>query len=127
MVINANEESEGSQRLIERINNLNIFVRGWTNYFQLTKTERLLKDLDSWVRHRLRMCLFKQWRKPRTRVRNMMKLGATLEEAKEYRCSKRYWYKSKTKTSNIILNNEFFIKYGYQGVHENWIKCRIIT
>jgi hypothetical protein len=60
MVINANEESQGSQRLIERINNLNIFVRGWTNYFQLTKTERLLKDLDSWVRHRLRMCLFKQ-------------------------------------------------------------------
>ena len=47
MRINANEESEGSQRLIERINNLNIFVRGWTNYFQLTKTERLLKDLDS--------------------------------------------------------------------------------
>ena len=57
----------------------------------------------------------------------MMKLGATLEESKEYRCSKRYWYKSKTKTSNVILNNEFFIKNGYQGVHENWIKCRIIT
>jgi group II intron reverse transcriptase/maturase len=116
-----------SQPLTERINNLNTFIRGWTNYFQLTKTERLLKDLDSWVRHRLRMCLFKQWRKPRTRVRNMMKLGATFEESKEYRCSKRYWYKSKTKTSNVILNNEFFINKGYQGVHENWIKGRIIT
>ena len=50
-----------------------------------------------------------------------------MEEAKEYRCSKRYWYKSKTKTSNIILNNEFFIKNGYQGVYENWTKCRKVT
>ena len=108
-----------SQPLTERIGNLNIFVRGWMNYFQLTKTERLLKNLDSWIRHRLRMCLFKQWRKPITRVRNMMKLGATLEESKEYRCSKRYWHKSKTKTSNVILNNDFFIKNGYQGVYEN--------
>ena len=64
-----------SQPLSRRIEQLNIFVRGWINYFQLTKTEKLLRDLDSSIRHRLRMCLFKQWRKPRTRVRNMIKLG----------------------------------------------------
>lgn len=116
-----------SQPLTERIQQLNIFIRGWINYYQLTKTESLLKDLDSWIRHRLRMCLFKQWRKPKTRVRNMMKLGVKSEECSVYRCSKSYWYKSNLKLTNITLNNKYFIENGYFGVHENWIKFRKVT
>jgi len=115
-----------SQPLSERIQQLNIYIRGWIGYFHLTKTENLLKNLDSWIRHRLRMCLFKQWRKPKTRVRNMMKLGLSFEKCKAYMCSKRYWYKSQLLSTNYTINNEFFILNGYSGVHDNWIKFRNI-
>lgn len=115
-----------SQPLSERVKQLNTYTRGWMNYFQLTDTGRLLQDLDSWIKHRLRMCLFKQWKKPRTRVRNLLKLGLEPEKAKTFACSKAYWRKSVNKESNFTLNNEFFRINGFIGVHTVWQNLRTL-
>jgi group II intron reverse transcriptase/maturase len=66
----------------ERIRGLNEYLRGWLTYFQLVDTRSVIKDLDEWIRRRLRACLLKQWKKPRTKKRKLVNLGITEEWAK---------------------------------------------
>lgn len=63
------------------IQTLNPVLRGWAAYFQLAQTKRALEDGDGWIRHRLRCILWRQWKRPSTRLRNLMQRGLTRERA----------------------------------------------
>jgi len=63
------------QNIIKRILRLNLYLRGWIQYFSLSDTPYILKMLEGWIRRRLRMCLWKQWKKILTKYRNLIKLG----------------------------------------------------
>ena len=63
------------QNIIKRILRLNLYLRGWIQYFSLSDTPYILKMLEGWIRRRLRMCLWKQWKNVRTKYRNLKKLG----------------------------------------------------
>ncbi|MEB0099652.1 group II intron maturase-specific domain-containing protein, partial [Pseudomonas sp. DC1.2] len=63
--------------VIERINPV---LRGWAGYFKLSQSKRPLEELDGWVRHKLRCIIWRQWKQPSTRARNLMRLG--LSEAR---------------------------------------------
>jgi group II intron reverse transcriptase/maturase len=63
------------QNIIKRILRLNLYLRGWIQYFSLSDTSYILKMLEGWIRRRLRMCLWKQWKNVRTKYRNLKKLG----------------------------------------------------
>lgn len=52
-------------------------VRGWIGYFGLAQQIDLFANLDGWIRRRIRMCYWKQWRRPRTKVRNLVRWGAS--------------------------------------------------
>ena len=58
--------------VIERINPV---LRGWAGYFKLSQSKRALEQLDGWVRHKLRCIVWRQWKTPSTRARNLMRLG----------------------------------------------------
>ncbi|MFL6965623.1 group II intron reverse transcriptase/maturase [Pseudomonas alvandae] len=58
--------------VIERINPV---LRGWAGYFKLSQSKRPLEQLDGWVRHKLRCIVWRQWKTPSTRARNLMRLG----------------------------------------------------
>jgi len=58
-----------SQNLRERIERINTYLRGWVGYYALAETPRLLRDLEGWLIRRLRACLWKQWKRVRTRIR----------------------------------------------------------
>lgn len=60
---------------IERIAKLEQVIRGWVNYFSIAKAKSHLIKLDEMVRVRLRMIIWKQWKKTHTRMRNLIKLG----------------------------------------------------
>jgi len=60
-----------------QIHKLTQFLRGWGYYFLIANAYQLTVDLDAWIRRRLRMCYWRQWRKPRTKVRSLMKLGVS--------------------------------------------------
>ncbi len=62
------------QNIIKRILRLNLYLRGWIQYFSLSDTPYILQKLEGWIRRRLRMCLWKQWKKIRTKYRNLIKL-----------------------------------------------------
>ncbi|MDP2659890.1 MAG: group II intron reverse transcriptase/maturase [Dehalococcoidia bacterium] len=64
-----------SQNPGERIRVLNQFLEGWVGYFSLAETPSVIDDLDKWLRHRLRACVWRQWRRVRTRYRELRALG----------------------------------------------------
>ena len=69
--------SRSMKHVIERINPV---LRGWAGYFKLSQSKRPLEELDGWVRHKLRCAIWRQWKRPSTRARNLMRLG--LSEAR---------------------------------------------
>ena len=63
------------------IQTLNPLLRGWAAYFKLAATKRVLEESDGWIRHKLRCVLWRQWKRPYARARNLMKRGLTDERA----------------------------------------------
>ena len=105
-----------------QIYKLNQFLRGWGNYFLIANVYQWTLDLDSWIRRRLRMCYWRQWRKPRTKVRSLIKLGVS--ESLAISCgitSKGPCRSSKTKGINIAISNDFLERQGLVSLRETWI------
>ena len=57
------------------------YVRGWMNYYGISEYYRPIPEIDEWLRRRIRMCYWKQWRYARTKVRNLLKLGTSKRQA----------------------------------------------
>ncbi|MDE2004470.1 MAG: group II intron reverse transcriptase/maturase [Betaproteobacteria bacterium] len=69
------------RNLAATIQTLNPVLRGWAAYYKLTETKSALEDRDGWIRRKLRCILWRQWKRPFARARNMMKRGLTEERA----------------------------------------------
>jgi len=63
------------RRLTTVLADLQPLIRGWTAYFRLSEVKRVFEDLDGWLRRKLRDVLWRQWKKPRTRMRRLIALG----------------------------------------------------
>lgn len=99
------------------------FIRGWINYFGIANSYQVCLDLDHWVRRRVRMAYWRQWRKPRTKVRNLMKLGVRVQSA--VACgitSKGPWRSSKTPGIQEALSNAYLKSEGLVSLRDGWIK-----
>ncbi len=108
-----------------RLKKLNEFLRGWMNYYGLSEYYRPIPGIDQWIRRRLRMCFWKQWRKPRTRIQNLLKLGASkLHAIKTGLSSKGYWHLSRTLATQSGMTNEWFKELGLVSVRDIWIKVQ---
>jgi RNA-directed DNA polymerase len=62
---------------------VNQFTRGWVGYFRLAQTKNVFEDTDEWLRRRCRWILWRQWKKPRTRLKKMIEFGLDREHAKQ--------------------------------------------
>ncbi|OUS41065.1 group II intron reverse transcriptase/maturase [Oleispira antarctica] len=99
------------------------YLRGWINYFGIANCYQLCMDLDHWIRRRVRMAYWRQWRKPRTKVRNLMRLGVKVQAA--VACgitSKGPWRSSKTPGINQALSNAYLKSEGLYTLRDGWIK-----
>ena len=67
--------------LEQRRNKLNQINIGWINYYGIAKCKGILQQLDKWIRQRLRMGIWKQWKKVKTRYKNLKKLGLNHSQA----------------------------------------------
>jgi RNA-directed DNA polymerase len=63
-------------RVQDVIGELWLYISGWLNYFGISNTCRVVLELADWVRRRVRLYYWKQWKQPRTRRRNLIRLGA---------------------------------------------------
>jgi RNA-directed DNA polymerase len=99
------------------------YIRGWINYFGIANCYQLCVDLDHWIRRRVRMAYWRQWRKPRTKVRNLMRLGVGIKTA--VACgitSKGPWRSAKTPGINQALSNAYLKSQGLYALRDGWIK-----
>ncbi|MBC7292876.1 MAG: group II intron reverse transcriptase/maturase, partial [Thermoleophilia bacterium] len=99
--------------LTHTIQELNLVLRGWAAYFKLTETKRALEELDGWIRHKLRCILWRQWKRPYTRARNLMKAGLGEERAFRSDFNQRGpWWNSGASHMNAAFPKSFFDRLG---------------
>lgn len=97
-----------------RVRRLTEVTRGWVNYFILADMKNHLKQLDEWVRRRLRACIWKTWKRIRTRYVNLKKLGIPENKAWEFANTRKgYWRISNSPIVNCAITNARLEKRGY--------------
>jgi RNA-directed DNA polymerase len=106
-----------------RIRKLNEYIRGWMHYFGLSQHYRPLPELDAWLRRRLRMCFWKQWRSVRTRVRELLKLGTAKQTATLTALSRKGpWHSSRTLATQTGMTNQWLSEsVGLVSLRALWI------
>ena len=108
-----------------RLHKLGQYLRGWLGYFGISQYYRPIPELDEWLRRRIRMCFWKQWRWPRTKVRNLLALGINLKTAIQHAVSsKSYWRMSRTPAIQMALNNDWLKKQGLLSIKDLWCKAQ---
>jgi len=99
-----------------RLLKLKQLIRGWVNYFRIADMKSLAQSLDEWTRRRLRMCIWKQWKRVRTRFQNLMKLGLDRQKALEFANTRKgYWRIANSPILSVTITNERLQKRGYTG------------
>src|SRR2546425_1059877 len=109
--------------LAYRISKLNEYIRGWIHYFGLSQYYRPLPELDAWLRRRLRMCFWKQWRYVRTKVPELLKLGTAKKTAILTALSRKGpWHLSRTLATQTGMTNQWLTEtLGLVSIRALWI------
>ncbi len=110
-------------RVQDVIDELRLYVNGWLNYFGISHTYKVVLELEEWLRRRVRLYYWKQWKQPRTRRRNLIKLGANPAEVKlASRSRKGYWRMSSNRILQQALTNHWLEEHGVPNMRTLWIK-----
>ncbi|MCA9233785.1 MAG: hypothetical protein KDA57_24320, partial [Planctomycetales bacterium] len=110
--------------MARRLTDLNRYLRGWIGYFGLARQFDDFADLDGWIRRRVRMCYWKQWRKPRTKVRKLLALGTSRGQAiRTGLSSKAYWHLARTLATQTGMTNDWLKSQGLSSVRDLWMKA----
>src|SRR3712207_7592889 len=89
---------------------INQLTIGWINYFGVAKANAKIQKIDSWIRRRLRSCIWKQWKKVKTRGRNLIKLGLPTHKAWEYANTRKgYWRISRSEEHTSELQSRQYL------------------
>ena len=103
----------------ERKSRLNSIVRGWMNYFKLADAKKLLQGLDEWIRRRIRMVIWKRWKKIRTRWMNLMRAGIDRKQAWMWAITRKgYWRVANSPILKIAISNNLIRRAGYLSLME---------
>ena len=90
------------------------FMTGWMNYFAIASMKTRMSEWDEWLRHRIRAYIWKQWKKPKTKLRNLKRLGIPEKYARMAANSRRgYWFTAETGAVKRAITNERLTRAGY--------------
>ncbi|MEC2323078.1 group II intron reverse transcriptase/maturase [Lederbergia lenta] len=103
-------------------------MTGWLNYYGISVMKRFINELNGWLKHRLRQYIWKQWKKPKTRYRNLVQLGIDKQKAYEWSNTRKgYWRISASYILHRPLTDKELARLGYidiskkyQFVHSNY-------
>lgn len=102
-----------SRNLADAIEALNPVLRGWTSYFRLIEVKRVLEDLDSWIRRKLRCLLWRQWKRPATRNKRLQARGLDGTRAwKSASNGRGPWWNAGASHMNAAYPKRFFDALG---------------
>ncbi len=99
------------------------YAVGWLNYFGLSQAYRVIPELDQWLRRRVRMYYWKQWKRARTRRRQLIRLGIHPAEVfKATRSHRAYWFMAGTSIVQRALDNKWLAERGVPSLKEQWVE-----
>jgi RNA-directed DNA polymerase len=100
-----------------RTRKLTDLTRGWMGYFKLADGRKVLADVDEWIRRRLRYCHWHQWKRVRTRIRELVKLGVERNQAYQWACTRKGgWRTAGSPILSTTLTNKYLQEIGYRGL-----------
>jgi hypothetical protein len=93
------------------------YTNGWIQYYGIADMKKLMEILNQWIRRRLRMYIWKQWKKISAKFRNLQKLGATKRQAWEWaNTHKGYWHFANSWPLATTITNERLARRGYSDI-----------
>jgi RNA-directed DNA polymerase len=115
-------------RIVGAMERIKVYMRGWLNYYGIADMKKNIEILNGWLYRRIRMCIWKQWKLPKTRKRKLLGLGLPEWAACEGAYSRKgYWRLAGTGVIQRALTKERLIHWGfydlataYQSVHINY-------
>ena len=107
---------------------IKVYMRGWLNYYGIADMKKNIESLYGWLYRRIRMCIWKQWKLPKTRMRKLIGLGVDSHYAATIAYDRKgYWFNAGNKAVNWALSKERLINWGfydlaaaYQSLHTNY-------
>lgn len=114
--------------LDERLLKLKQLIYGWINYFRIADMKMLMKEIDHWIRRKLRVIIWKQWKKIRKRYTSLRKLGISHRDAYVTSNSRRgYYHIAHTRVLERAISKERLNKRGLVNLLDHYLKVHIIT
>ena len=120
---------KGRGRNIRRIvAELTQALRGWVHYFKLSTVKKIFEELDRWIRRRLRNIIWRQWKRPRTRFRNLMKIGLEEDRAAMSAWNGRgAWWNAGASHTNQALPNSYFERQGLLSLSKSMLRFQSMS
>lgn len=104
---------------------LTIYLRGALNYYAIGIPYGDIRELDGWLRRRMRLYYWKQWGRPRTRRRRLLGLGIGRDEVKlASRSRKGHWRMSQNELVRRAMNNDWLAQQGLPSMEQQWVSIR---
>ncbi len=114
--------------IAEKVEKLNQVIRGWINYFKIADMKTVMKQISEWLRHRLRMCIWKYWKIPKTKEKALRKLGISKDKAREVAYTRRgYYWVAKTVVLHMAITNDRLKQKGLVFPLDYYLKVHINT
>lgn len=112
-----------SMPMQERIRRLNAYLMGWVAYFRLAEMKGHCVQFDKWIRRRLRMCIWKQWKRVKTRIKKLRALGQPDWVAFMMANSRRGCWEM-ARNLNNAMDTSYFEELGLRSLQKRYLELR---
>ena len=102
----------GGRSMAQVVEKLKAYLLGWKAYFGLAQTPKVWRELDEWLRHRLRAIQLRHWKRGKVIYRELMARGAAHEVARQVAANSRRWWRNSAKLLNSVLTIAYFDELG---------------
>ncbi len=120
--LTSRSQGRNARKVMESVK---VYIRGWIGYFYVADMKRILESWNEWLRRRMRMYIWKQWKKPRTKVQNLRKLGIPEWQARQWGNTRLgYWRIAGSAVLNRSVTNERLAQAGYYDFPAQYERLR---
>lgn len=102
------------------MNNVKKFMQGWLGYYGIANIKTAMQEWDGWLRRRFRMYIWKQWKVPKARIANLMKLGIPKHYAHKWGYIQAYWNVAGSPVLTRAITNERLAQAGYYSLSDRY-------
>src|SRR5690606_670971 len=104
------------------------YIIGWVHYFKLADMDAWLVRMDEWYRRRLRMIIWKTWKRVRTRISNLLKLGVHRQQAWEWANTRQgYWHTANSFILKTTITTDLMRRAGYLFFSDYYRNVRVVN